>query len=98
MKSPVLMLIFGENLAFYDLSLKKFHDRTDATSYAHIKLGVWEAYLNFELNQLLPKFLDYVNIMRQYISVDVYGNCGNFTCAHNFDCFEKLGEVGCFYY
>ena len=36
--------------------------------------------------------------MRQYISVDVYGNCGNLTCAHNFDCFEKLGEVSCFYY
>ena len=35
--------------------------------------------------------------MRQYISVDVYGNCGNLTCAHNFDCFEKLGEVSCFY-
>ena len=36
--------------------------------------------------------------MRQYISVDIYGNYGNLTCARNFDCFKKLGEVSCFYY
>ena len=35
--------------------------------------------------------------MKQYISVDIYGNCGNLTCPHDFDCFEKLALEYKFY-
>ena len=39
-----------EIFVFLDPIFKKFHNRNDATGYAHVKSDVWEANLNFELN------------------------------------------------